>query len=164
MCIYIAALSLACGIGPAFSQWIYQGQESAFGDSGVHVAPTGTGNYAFGIRCRKDLIEVIYFTPDTSFDAGTYKLANITEPKFKVRVDDGPVVELPAELSDVDGKASVISEIDLEMVLAIRDAKKRVAGVLELLGEHYHEKSFNVRGSTKAIGQILAGCGLSIGQ
>jgi len=150
-------------VGPASAQWVYQGNESAFGSDTMHVALTGSGDYGFGFRCKAGEIEAVYLTPDRSFDADAYKLANITEPKLRIRIDDRPVVDLEAELNDVSGKASVLAPVEKELLLSAKDARKRIAVVLELLGDNYHEQSFNVRGSTKAIGSVIAGCGLGPG-
>ena len=158
----VASLSLAVvSAGPANAQWVYQGNESAFGDDAMHVAVTGVGDYGFGFRCKGGVAEAIYLTPDRSFGSeAAYTMANATGPKLRVRVDDQPIVELDAELSDMDGKASILATTNKELLTTARDAKKRVAVVLTLLGDNYHEQSFNVRGSTKAINSVISGCGL----
>jgi len=148
----------------ANAQWIYQGNESAFGDNAMHVAVTGVGDYGFGFRCKGGDVEAVYITPDRSFNSDeAYTMANVTRPKLRVRVDDQEIVDLEAQISDADGKASIIAAANKELLVATRDAKKRVAVVLELLGENYHEQSFNVRGSTKSINSVIEGCGLSEG-
>ncbi|HEY6633468.1 MAG TPA: hypothetical protein VIZ90_18600 [Rhizobiaceae bacterium] len=150
--------------GSANAQWIYQGNESAFGDNVMHIAVTGVGNYGFGFRCKGGDVEAIYITPDRSFSSdAAYTMANATRPKLRVRVDDQAIVDLEAQISDADGTASIIAAANKELLVATRDARKRVAVVLELLGENYHEQSFNVRGSTKSINSVIAGCGLSEG-
>jgi len=159
----LAATVLAVGLSApveARAQWMHQGNESAFGDSGLHIAVTASGRYGFGIRCRGDLIEMLYVTPDTSFDKSTYTMANLTKPKLRVRVDDSTIVDLEGELVDIDGTAALLAEIDLDLVYAVRDAKRRVAVVLQLIGENYHENSFGVRGSTAATNKMLVGCNL----
>ncbi|MCH4540220.1 hypothetical protein [Ochrobactrum sp. A-1] len=144
----------------ANAQWVYTGKESAFDDDSVHMAFTGQGAYGLGFRCRGSKIEAVYLTPDTSFNQNTYQTANTTHPKMKIRVDKNPIVDVDVELSDADGKAGASGVVGLKLLEAVRDAKNRVAVVLNLLGENYHEQSFNVRGSGKAIGQIIDGCGL----
>jgi len=151
---------LALGSESASAQWLYEGNESAFGDDALHVAVTASGFYGFGLRCRGDTIEVIYMTPDTSFNNEYYKLANITQPKLRIRVDDGAIVDVDATLVDIEGKATAIGNVDIALLHSVSNAKKRVAVVLQLIGVNYHEKSFNPRGSSKALGKIMSACGL----
>lgn len=154
------ALSLAL-CSASHAQWLYQGQESAFDDDALQIAVTAEGQYALGFRCKRDNIEVVYMTPDKSFqDADAYKMANLAKPKIRIRIDNNPIVDIDAFMTEAGGKATIIGETDLEMLESIRNAKKRVAVVLQLLGDSYHEKSFNVRGSTKALGQIIKACKL----
>jgi hypothetical protein len=153
------ALVLATSV-TASAQWLYQGSESAFGDRGLHLALTANNYYGLGLRCRGKTIETVYMTPDTSFDAEGYKIANSTGPKMMICVDDGPIVELEVELIDLDGKAAAIGETDLNMFASVRDAKKRVSVVLKILDENYHEQSFSARGSGNAIKKLIAACNL----
>lgn len=143
----------------ARAQWVYQGTESAFGEDTMHVAVTSDGIYGFGFRCKSGNAEAIYITPDRSFDTPTaYEFANATTPKLRIRVDDKPIMDVSARLVDEDGKAVAIAEVELALLESARVAKKRVAVVMELLGENYHERSFSVAGSTKALSKIIAGC------
>jgi hypothetical protein len=160
MKLSIVALAVVVAATPASAQWLYQGNESAFGDSGLHLAVTGSGNYGFGLRCSGEKTEAIYMTPDTSFDSDAYKVANMSKPILMIRIDDNPIVEIEAELIDTDGKAAALGDVNPAIFAAVRDAKKRVAVALKLLGENYHEKSFNVRGSGNALKKVIAACNL----
>lgn len=160
MKLSIVALAVVVAATPASAQWLYQGNESAFGDSGLHLAVTGSGPYGFGLRCSGEKTEAVYMTPDTSFDTDTYKLANMSKPILMIRVDDNPIVEIEAELINMDGKAAALGDVAPAIFTAVRDAKKRVAVALKLLGENYHEKSFNVRGSGNALKKVIAACNL----
>lgn len=143
----------------AHAQWLYQGEESAFGGGGTHLAMTANGpSYAFGLRCKNGNLEALYMTPDTSFDKSAYEMANLTKPIFKIRIDQAPVQEFAAQLSDSDGKMVAIVDIDENLLRQVRDARKRVAVVLTLLGENYHENNFNVSNSTKAVGDLIEAC------
>lgn len=157
----LAAAGLFGSISSASAQWIYQGNESAFGDDSLHIALTASGNYALGLRCKGSTLEAIYMTPDRSFDKDSYAFANMTKPTLKLRVDNDAVVDVEAELIDVDGKAAVLADIDVSLAHSVRDAKRRVAVVVQILQDNYHEQSFNVRGSTKATGRMLTACGLA---
>lgn len=148
----------------ANANWVYKGSESAFDDNGLHMAVTGTALYGLGFRCRGPNAEAMYTTPDTSFDTDGYKLANMMQPKLRMRVDDAPVIDLEATLLDIDGSAAALADISPEALAAVRDAKKRVAVVLSLANENYHEQSFSVRGSTRAIEQLFEGCSIIIAE
>ncbi|OEI84424.1 hypothetical protein GRI33_00950 [Brucella sp. BO3] len=154
------AIVLATGT-TANAQWIYQGQESAFDDDALHIAVTAAGQYGFGFRCKGAKIEAVYMTPDKSFeDSAAISLANATKPKIRVRVDKNPVVDVDVELQNINDKATAFGDVDIDLLKSVAAAKNRVAVVMQILGENYHEKSFNVRGSTKSIGQIIKACGL----
>ncbi|SCD22812.1 hypothetical protein BR141012304_10370 [Brucella inopinata] len=100
-------------------------------------------------------------TPDKSFeDSAAISLANATKPKIRVRVDKNPVVDVDVELQNINDKATAFGDVDIDLLKSVAAAKNRVAVVMQILGENYHEKSFNVRGSTKSIGQIIKACGL----
>lgn len=101
-------------------------------------------------------------TPDTSFDEAAYTLANVSKPLLKVRIDNEPVMELAGTIIDTEGKAAVLVDADAALFRAVGSAKKRVAVVLTLLGDNFHEKSFNVRGSTNAITKLAEACGVSM--
>jgi len=161
MKLSMAVLAVVLATTPASAQWLYQGNESAFDDDGLHLAVTVSGRYGFGLRCRGKTTEAIYMTPDTSFDADSYKLANISKPLMMIRVDDSPVIEIEVELIDMDGKAAALGEVDPAVFAAARDAKKRVAVALKLLGTNYHEQSFSARGSGNALKKAIAACGLA---
>ena len=158
------AIAIAAGLlfvrAPAQAQWLYQGQESAFGDDTLHVALTASGSYGFGLRCKAGTIEAVYTTPDKSFDADGYKLANALKPLLRIRIDDQGIVELAAELHDSNGSMVVLAEVERSLLDSVRDARRRVAVVVQLLGDRYHERSFNVRGSTAALNKLIAGCDL----
>lgn len=145
---------------PAMAQWHYQGSESEFGDDGLHLALTAKGAYALGIRCRGSTLQAMYMTPDRSIPDDNFEAVNATKPKMKVRIDKGDVIELDVDLAETNGTISAISDIDRDLLNSLRDAKRNVAVVLELIGTNYHENSFGVRGSTKAIDQVIVGCGL----
>lgn len=144
----------------AHAQWVHQGRESAFGDSGMQVAATAVPNYGLGLRCQDKKAEMVYSTPDTSFDKATYNLVNNLKPEILLRVDDQKVVALEAELQDGDGKLMVFADLNLAVIQDIQAAKRRVAVVIRFMEKNWHENSFGVRGSTTAINKMLKGCNL----
>ncbi len=158
----VATIAIVMATGTtANAQWMYQGQESAFDNDTLHIAVTAAGQYGFGFRCKGTKIEAVYMTPDKSFDdSAAISLANATKPKIRVRVDKNPVVDVDVELQNIDDKATAFGDVDIDLLKSVASAKNRVAVVMQILGDNYHEKSFNVRGSTKSIGQIIKACGL----
>ncbi|KAB2693860.1 hypothetical protein [Brucella intermedia] len=157
----IAFTSVLATCWAANAQWVYQAQESAFDDNSMHIAVTAAGQYGFGFRCKGGKIETVYLTPDKSFDDNSAILmANATKPKLRERVDKNPVVDIDVELQNIDDKATAFGDVDIDLLKSVASAKNRVAVVLQIIGDNYHEKSFNVRGSTNAINKIVAACNL----
>lgn len=156
--IMFAAAILLIGVSGVSAQWHYQAEESAFGTGGVQLAMTGNQNYGFGVRCSGGNIEAVFLTPDDSFDATTVEMANVTVPKLMIRFDQEQVMELDSSIVLNEGKAGVIAAVETDFIEAVGEAKSRVSVALKLLGEIYHENNFNVRGSTKAAGQLMDAC------
>jgi hypothetical protein len=69
-------------------------------------------------------------------------------------------VDIDVQLENIDDKATALGEVDVDLLKSVAAAKSRVAVAMQILGDNYHEKQFNVRGSTNAIGKMLAGCDL----
>lgn len=158
--ICISILTMLVTVQPLKAQWIFQGSESAFGDDAVQLAMTMAKPYALGARCKGDKIDLVYITPDTSFDKDSYAGMNAMMPEMKVRIDDNPIVVIDAELVDSEGKMLGLAETDTEMLTSIKNAKRRIAIALSVLGKNYHEQSFSVQGSTAAIEKLFKGCNL----
>ena len=149
--------------GPASAQWVYQSEESAFGSGGTQImlAPAGYKT-ALGLRCLKEKSpEIVYMTNDSSFDADTTKVANMTTPKLMLRIDDNDPQELDSTilLTD-DGTAMFVAEANKELLNEIGGAKKRVAIAVGLLGETYHENKVGVRGTRKNVDKLISDCKL----
>lgn len=158
----LVSVMLGAGVSSAAANWAYQKQESAFGDGGTFIMLTVPDvGYGLGLRCLStNNPEVMYVTPDTSFNDETMKLANLTEPLLKIRIDEKAVIDIPVNLIDVDGTVAAIGEIDLKFVEQVRDAQSRIAVVLTLLGDNFHEKSASVRGSTAASVKLINDCSI----
>lgn len=143
---------------PAQAQWLYQDKESAFGDDTLHIALTASGSYAFGLRCKAGTFDAIFITPEQA--EGSFGMLNMLKPKLRIRVDDQDIQNFDGEIENADGKVVILAAIERSLAEAIRDARRRVAVVIEVLGQRFHEQSFNVRGSTNAVGKVLAKCGV----
>lgn len=155
----IIAVALACLSSPAFSQWHYQGEESAFGDGGMHVAMTGNGHYVFGIRCETGEMTALLVTPEdmSASDAATMQM---TFPRLMFRVDKNAPLEFGSTMESYNGKLRLSAEIDRSVADQIAQAKQRVSVAVSALGQLFHEQRFNVAGSTRAVQQLLKGCGV----
>lgn len=143
---------------PAFAQWHYQGEDSAFGSSGTHIAVTANGVYGFGLRCQNGDVAAVYITPEdaTQDQAAAISLGGA---KLLVRVDDLPPHELGGEIESYNGKLRMSVPVESALTSQLRDAKRRIAVAISGGGELYHEGNFSARGSTKAIERVLKGCG-----
>lgn len=145
----------------ASAQWITDEQGGAFDDDPLRIAATAAQDYVFGVRCKADRSEVVYITPDRSFDRETYKIANSTRPKLRLRIDRGEILTFDAQIDDLDGKAAFIADIGIDVYRAIGNARNSVSVVTVLLGQNYHENSFGVRGTRAAMNKLIAGCKLA---
>lgn len=143
----------------AEAQWHYSGEQSAFGGGGTHIALTAKGSYAFGIRCSAGDMTAVLLTPERLDDEDAKALQNV-DPTMLLRVDDLPPISLQAEIDANDGKLRASAEIEFLFAEQVLKAKRRVAVALGAGGDQYHENSFNVVGSTKAIGKLIKGCGV----
>ena len=116
---------------------------------------TVKSNYVFGIRCSDGKREMLYLTSEKTDDASSI---NALKPKLMVRIDKNKVHALEAEADVIDNKLRVVAELSGGVVEEIRDAKQRIAVVLNVIGQNFHENSFNVRGSTNAAKKLIATC------
>ena len=157
MRVLVAAVFTALLTSSASAQWVYQGEESAFGGSGTHLALVGDFLYAFGLRCDNSDLVTVFITPEkvTNDEASVFLLAN---PKTLLRVDSNPPMTLDAIADSANGKLRVTSVVDRDLAEQVMNAKKRVAVAIEMAGQRFHEKSFTVRGSTNAVKKLLAAC------
>jgi len=83
---------------------------------------------------------------------------NALKPQLMVRIDKNKVHAIEAETDVVDNKLRIVAELSGGIVEEIRDAKQRVAVVLSVIGQNFHENSFNVRGSTNAAKKLITTC------
>lgn len=159
----IAVLVLASSALSAEAQWLYQKEESAFGDNHFHGAITGKGPYGFGFRCFGSDPEIIFMTPETSPGEEKLSLINsITPPEILIRTDDLEVHRLEGQAADTDGTVVFLAPAPAEVMAEVRDARRRVAVAIDFMGETIHETKFNVSGSTRAMAQLMRGCGVEV--
>lgn len=144
----------------AFAQWFHTGKESAFGSGDVHVAATALDGRGFGVRCTGYKMEMLFTTQDKSVGEDDVEAFNKVNPKIRVRIDDDPIDVIDAEYVIFEGALGAIADTNGPMLRRLAGAKRRVAVVMTILGQDYHETIFNVRNSRKAIEKMMAGCGL----
>ncbi len=155
---YVFAAAAVLIAWPAAAQWHYQGEESAFGAGGTHIALTAAGEYGFGLRCQNGELDFVYITPE-DFTAEQAVTANLAGLSFLLRVDDLDPHTIAGEVDSANGKLRVSATADPVAAAQIRDAKSRIAVALSAGDELFHEAKFSVRGSTKAVGSTMKGCG-----
>lgn len=155
---FLSFVSFLFLITSSNANWIYSETKSAFADSSVKLAATALGGYALGMRCSKDKREAIFITSEKEFEPDSLKLANGTHPVLLLRVDDLGVVELPGAVVGTNGKMGMIAEVPNEVLMQVKDAKRRVAIAIKLITGTFHETTFAVRGSTKAVGKLIENC------
>ena len=153
--VIVVAASLVSS--SAFGQWVYQKQESAFGDNTTHFALTAKDSYIFGLRCGSDEMLTLFVTPEslTPDDAEKFSVVPML---LLIRVDSNDVFSLEATPESIEGKMRLSANSEHELTRQIQDARKRVAVAVSIAGKRFHEVSFNVRGSTDAAKKLLAAC------
>lgn len=150
-------LALVASSSAAFSQWVYNGEESAFGGAGVHLVVTAHKEYLFGFRCYEDETLALFVTPEHISEQDAAELSDLS-PEFLIRVDDNDVdVEL-AYADRANEKLRLTREVPLKLLLQVRDAKRRVAVAFRVDDRVFHEQSFTARGSTSALRKFIANC------
>ncbi len=140
----------------ASAQWLYQEEKkSAFSDEIVHLLLTVKQGKALGVRCENGEIEIMLILNEKIEQIDT---VNSLDPKLLIRIDGNRMHELSATAQNTTAKFVLYANADTALVEEIRDAKKRVAIVLDLAGNQFVETSYSVRGSTKAAKTLLRKC------
>lgn len=147
-------------VAPAQAEWYYQGEKSAFGTQGTHMALGHNGLYAFGFRCDQDDVAGIFITPEDLDDASAEGLTFLA-PKLLIRVDDRAVHEHFGVVESANGKLRVSVTVRPSLLEQVRDAKRRIAVAIRMSDRTFHEASFSARGSTSALRSFLANCDIS---
>jgi hypothetical protein len=145
--------------GVAAAQWHYQGEDSAFGEGGLHIAAVANQLYFFGVRCELGQMEAVYATPEDVDDSDTLTLQMLS-PEFLLRVDDNEPIEALAVLDSMNGKLRATTEVEYAFADQLRNATRRLAIAIRLGGERFHEQTFSVVGSTRTVDDMMAGCGV----
>lgn len=129
-----------------------------FDDNPTVIAITAKGAAGFGFRCQGDELKVIFITPEKISDDSMIETMNTAKPQLRIKIDGGPVITLDADLDNPDDKLAVASDTDRELVKSVATAKSKVSVVLTVIGQNFHETTFNVRGSTAALNKMMTQC------
>lgn len=150
----VAVIVTVCA--PARAQWMYTGEESAFGGTGSHLAATMGGGYVFAFRCDDSGPVAVYLTPEIFENSDVKDVPPMAT--MLLRVDDLEVHKNFAVGESASQKLRFTATADRELLTQVMQAKRRVAVAMQAQGKMFHEQTFNVRGSTTALKRFLAGC------
>jgi hypothetical protein len=147
----------------AQAQWINQKFSGSFDDDTLYVAVTNSNNLVFGLRCKPSRTpEVLLITNEESMTAKAYKFANDTDPKLRIKIDDGEILSFDTTLKNSpEGKTVAVSGGNLSLFEKIREAKTTIAVVVTVLAKNFYEGMFNSRGIKEAVSQLISSCKLS---
>lgn len=157
----LVCAALVASSAPAAAEWVYEGNSGTFDGPLLQIVATTNFTYSLGLRCRAgDRLEIVYITQDDSVKGELIEKANRLEPLLRVRVDTAPIRDFPTRFEERAGGFIAVSKVDRELLLTIRDARRRVAIALFFAGKHHHDSVFSASGSTQAIQKLIAGCQL----
>lgn len=143
-------------IGNAAAQWAYQEQDaSAFSDEKIHMILSIKNDRGLGVRCQNGKSELMFMLPEKIDQIGTM---NALKPKLLFRVDKNEPYELPALAHDSNGTLMLMAWAEQSVIEEIKDAKQRIAVLLDIAGTQLSETRYSVKGSTKAANQLLKNC------
>ena len=86
---------------------------------------------------------------------------NIVNPLLKIRIDNGAVIDVAAEIDEVQGKLR-ISATDAAVIGAVKSMAnaRQVAVAIEFGGKRFHTQSFGLNGAREALNKSLRACKL----
>ena len=151
----------------ALADWVYQLDDDPFVESGgSHIAVVGDLiGYGAGFRCAApDDLTLIFITPERARDVESALFVQLPAILLVV-IDDADKVYLDARI-DVTPNGETYRFLSDEMAVsavfrAALTAKKRFAVAAQISGQIFHRKSFDVRGSSRALKQLVEGCKLN---
>lgn len=160
MRVLLAGL-LALVAVPALAEWAHTEQGGAFDDNPTHLAVGASGSYGFGLRCRQGgPLEAIYITPE-SVDDQTAEIMSAFPTSLLIRIDDDEPQEFTGSVEVPEGELGVVAEVPASLADDIEGASRRVAVAIKTVTGTFHEREFDVRGSTAAATALKEGCALA---
>ena len=157
---------MALSSGGAHAQWFYdQGEDDPFAGGSQHLAMSlARSGELIGFRCTSADDLVLLFVSNEKPDPQQMAAMMLMPAKLLVIVDDASQQEFDASIEvTADGDRYRFSgEGDglADVARAASAAKKRFAVAAEMMGKRMYSAAVNVRGSGRAIGQLVKGCGL----
>lgn len=156
------ALALTAMTAPANADWIHQKNEDPFnGDQHIALGADFSGfTVAFRCTSQHDLT-LMLIMPDKP-DAALIQNLNMLGPKIAVIVDNQPKVEFKAEADQTPDGDNLRFEAKDESVAnvaaSVAGAARRVAVAGMVNGKAVETHTFDVDGSTRAVGALIKGC------
>lgn len=143
---------------PVMAQWFSQSKEDPFGDN--HIVGAVTAKYGKGliVRCIGGSDLQLMFLPNEVGTDDVVTMANAAGTLIKVRIDKEQIDEIPATVQLTDGKVLAIADINKSLANRMANARRRIAVVLDILGNQFGSTSFGVRGSGRHIKKVLDSC------
>ncbi|MDF1620898.1 hypothetical protein [Pseudothioclava nitratireducens] len=146
----------------AQAQWFNQSWGGAFDGKPNQVAGVESGDYGFALRCTGPVDLVALYITAQSTEDFDFDALNDLGPQVLVRVDEDAPLSLSAVLQDINGYVRAEASAPPELLTQVISAKSRIALALQLDGQLYHEKHFNVVRSTVVGNKLAASCGLKL--
>lgn len=150
----VFALATALGCSAACAGWVHTKNEDPFqGDQ--HLAMKLSFGELAGFRCTSASdLALVYVTPEKPSDQTTALLA-LSSKKLLVIVDSQPKIELVADMDvTVDGEKYRLSAEGPQVA--------KIAAAVQINDKIAFSKTFDVKGSTSAIGALLKGCDIDV--
>ena len=160
------ALMLAMTGNPAAAQWMHlQGEDDPFAGGVEHTSMTlARHGEIIGFRCTSAKDLAFLFVSTEKPQADHVALMSLLTARLLVIIADEPQREYVALIDTTpDGdryRFTALARTLPELVKAAGAAKRRLAVAVEIKGERVHSAAVNVRGSGRAIRQLVKGCGL----
>lgn len=173
--LVMALLALMGMAAAARADWVHRTEDDPFnGDSHVVMGITDESGYVVGFRCTaKEGLSLIYLTPEemgSDSKKGMDAMNLMAGLKLLVIVDDEPKLAFDAMADSVASNHTLRFAVQddglSDLVEKVKAAKKRMAVAvnMEAFGKTIHTKSFDVRGSRRALDELTAGCKIKDGK
>ncbi|WP_429813732.1 hypothetical protein [Ensifer sp. B1-9] len=90
------------------------------------MASAISGNRAWALWCRGENIETMYLIVNEFYKAERAEAINTAKPKMRIRVDEGPDIEIGVTLKMNADWITVSAGIEMSVLDVVRNAKNRV--------------------------------------
>jgi hypothetical protein len=158
-----ALIAAQVGAMPAAADWFHKADADNPFEGGVpHLAMAADfDGMAVGFRCTSGDWKLMFLVPEKP-DPASSASAKGMPAKLLVIVDDEPKVTLPAEveIAPTGEQYRITSDAPGIATLArsTAAARRRFAIAVEMFGKLTYSKAFDVVGSRRALGPLIADC------